>query len=69
MGSQYKMRVYKKGKKAMQQEVSKEAVEFVIEAKDNDPVKFKNEAADLLFHGSEDLSVGIGSIYRWMEDP
>jgi phosphoribosyl-ATP pyrophosphohydrolase/phosphoribosyl-AMP cyclohydrolase len=34
----------------MAQKVGEEAVELVIEAMDNDPVKFKNEAADLLFH-------------------
>ncbi len=34
----------------MAQKVGEEAVELLIEAKDNDPVKFKNEAADLLFH-------------------
>jgi phosphoribosyl-ATP pyrophosphohydrolase/phosphoribosyl-AMP cyclohydrolase len=32
------------------QKVGEEAVELIIEAKDNDIGKFKNEAADLLYH-------------------
>lgn len=46
----YTSRLFKKGINAMAQKVGEEAVELVIEAKDNDPVKFTNEAADLLFH-------------------
>ena len=34
----------------MAQKVGEEAVELVIEAKDNDEDLFKNEAADLLYH-------------------
>ena len=34
----------------MAQKVGEEAVELVIEAKDNNNDLFKNEAADLLFH-------------------
>jgi phosphoribosyl-ATP pyrophosphohydrolase/phosphoribosyl-AMP cyclohydrolase len=40
----------KKGINKIAQKVGEEAVELVIEAKDNDDEKFKNEAADLLFH-------------------
>ena len=32
------------------QKVGEEAVELIIEAKDNDEDKFKNECADLLYH-------------------
>ncbi|HUS02258.1 MAG TPA: phosphoribosyl-ATP diphosphatase, partial [Chitinophagaceae bacterium] len=39
-----------KGVNAVAQKVGEEAVELIIEAKDNDAEKFKNEAADLLFH-------------------
>ena len=39
-----------KGLNAVAQKVGEEAVELIIEAKDNDPERFKNEAADLLFH-------------------
>lgn len=34
----------------MAQKVGEEAIELVIEAKDNNPELFKNEAADLLYH-------------------
>ena len=34
----------------MAQKVGEEAVELVIEAKDNNDDLFKNEAADLLYH-------------------
>jgi phosphoribosyl-ATP pyrophosphohydrolase/phosphoribosyl-AMP cyclohydrolase len=39
-----------KGLNAVAQKVGEEAVELIIEAKDNDAERFKNEAADLLFH-------------------
>jgi phosphoribosyl-ATP pyrophosphohydrolase/phosphoribosyl-AMP cyclohydrolase len=42
--------LFKKGINAVSQKVGEEAVEMVIEAKDNDNEKFLNEAADLLFH-------------------
>ncbi len=42
--------LFKKGLNKIAQKVGEEAVELVIEAKDNDDEKFKNEAADLLFH-------------------
>ena len=42
--------LFKKGINAIAQKVGEEAVELVIESKDNDKEKFLNEAADLLFH-------------------
>ena len=42
--------LFKKGINAIAQKVGEEAVELVIESKDNDKEKFINEAADLLFH-------------------
>lgn len=42
--------LFKKGINKVAQKVGEEAVELVIEAKDNDLTLFKNEAADLLFH-------------------
>jgi phosphoribosyl-ATP pyrophosphohydrolase/phosphoribosyl-AMP cyclohydrolase len=42
--------LFKKGINAIAQKVGEEAVELVIESKDNDEEKFLNEAADLLFH-------------------
>jgi phosphoribosyl-AMP cyclohydrolase / phosphoribosyl-ATP pyrophosphohydrolase len=46
----YTSSLFKKGINAIAQKVGEEAVELVIESKDNDAEKFKNEAADLLFH-------------------
>jgi len=46
----YVSSLFKKGLNKIAQKVGEEAVELVIEAKDNDDDKFKNEAADLLFH-------------------
>jgi phosphoribosyl-AMP cyclohydrolase / phosphoribosyl-ATP pyrophosphohydrolase len=46
----YTASLFKKGINKIAQKVGEEAVELVIEAKDNDVNLFKNEAADLLFH-------------------
>lgn len=46
----YTNTLYKKGINRVAQKVGEEAVELVIEAKDNDVERFKNEAADLLYH-------------------
>jgi phosphoribosyl-ATP pyrophosphohydrolase/phosphoribosyl-AMP cyclohydrolase len=46
----YTSSLFKKGINTIAQKVGEEAVELIIEAKDNDEQKFKNEAADLLFH-------------------
>ena len=43
-------RLASKGINAIAQKVGEEAVELVIEAKDDNEEKFMNEAADLLFH-------------------
>jgi phosphoribosyl-AMP cyclohydrolase / phosphoribosyl-ATP pyrophosphohydrolase len=42
--------LYKKGINKVAQKVGEEAVELIIEAKDNDIINFENEAADLLYH-------------------
>jgi len=42
--------LYKRGINKVAQKVGEEAVELIIEAKDNDDSLFKNEAADLLYH-------------------
>ncbi len=42
--------LYKRGINKVAQKVGEEAVELVIEAKDNNAELFKNEAADLLYH-------------------
>jgi phosphoribosyl-ATP pyrophosphohydrolase/phosphoribosyl-AMP cyclohydrolase len=46
----YTNTLFKKGVNKVAQKVGEEAVELVIEAKDNNIDLFKNEAADLLYH-------------------
>jgi len=46
----YTNKLYKRGINKVAQKVGEEAVELIIEAKDNDDDLFKNEAADLLYH-------------------
>lgn len=46
----YTNSLFSQGINKVAQKVGEEAVELVIEAKDNNPELFKNEAADLLFH-------------------
>jgi phosphoribosyl-AMP cyclohydrolase / phosphoribosyl-ATP pyrophosphohydrolase len=49
-GDSYTSSLFSKGINKIAQKVGEEAVEVVIEAKDNNAAAFKNEAADLLFH-------------------
>jgi phosphoribosyl-ATP pyrophosphohydrolase/phosphoribosyl-AMP cyclohydrolase len=42
--------LYRKGINKVTQKVGEEAVELIIEAKDNEIVNFRNEVADLLYH-------------------
>lgn len=46
----YTNKLYKSGINKVAQKVGEEAVELVIESKDNNEDLFKNEAADLLYH-------------------
>lgn len=46
----YVRQLFDKGQAKIAQKVGEEAVELVIEAMGNDDVRFRNEAADLLFH-------------------
>jgi len=46
----YTNQLYKRGMNKVAQKVGEEAVELVIEAKDDDAHLFKNEAADLMYH-------------------
>ena len=46
----YVRQLFSKGINSIAQKVGEEAVELIIEAKDNDDELFVNEAADLLFH-------------------
>jgi phosphoribosyl-AMP cyclohydrolase / phosphoribosyl-ATP pyrophosphohydrolase len=49
-GSSYTSSLFAKGINKIAQKVGEEAVELVIESKDNNEEKFLNEAADLLYH-------------------
>lgn len=46
----YTYSLYQRGINKIAQKVGEEALELVIEAKDDNPDLFKNEAADLLYH-------------------
>jgi phosphoribosyl-AMP cyclohydrolase / phosphoribosyl-ATP pyrophosphohydrolase len=46
----YTNKLYRRGINKVAQKVGEEAIELVIEAKDNNEGLFKNEAADLLYH-------------------
>lgn len=46
----YTNKIFKEGINRATQKVGEEAVELIIEAKDNDLNLFRNEAADLLYH-------------------
>lgn len=46
----YTNKIYRQGINKAAQKVGEEAIELVIEAKDNNLELFKNEAADLLYH-------------------
>lgn len=46
----YTTSLFNKGINAVAQKVGEEAVELIIEAKDNNDELFENEAADLLYH-------------------
>ena len=46
----YTNQLYRKGINKVAQKVGEEAIELVIEAKDDNTELFKNEAADLLYH-------------------
>ena len=48
--SSYTNKLFRKGINKVAQKVGEEAVELIIEAKDNNDELFKNEAADLLYH-------------------
>jgi phosphoribosyl-ATP pyrophosphohydrolase/phosphoribosyl-AMP cyclohydrolase len=48
--SSYTASLFKKGINTIARKVGEEAVELIIESKDDDEEKFLNEAADLLFH-------------------
>jgi phosphoribosyl-AMP cyclohydrolase / phosphoribosyl-ATP pyrophosphohydrolase len=46
----YTTKLFRKGINKIAQKVGEEAVELIIEAKDNEDTLFLNEAADLVYH-------------------
>lgn len=60
----YTASLFRKGINKVAQKVGEEAVELVIEAKDNDKDLFLNEAADLLYHY---LVLLAAKNYSWAE--
>lgn len=48
--SSYTVSLFKKGMNKIIQKFGEEAIELVIEAKDDNDILFKNEAADLFYH-------------------
>ena len=67
----YTSQLFKKGINKIAQKVGEEAIELVIEAKDDDAELFKNEAADLLFHLLILLrakNVGLPDVVRILEE-
>jgi len=50
IGESYTNKLFRKGINKVAQKVGEETVELIIEAKDDNPELFKNEAADLLYH-------------------
>ncbi|MBN1791270.1 MAG: phosphoribosyl-ATP diphosphatase [Bacteroidales bacterium] len=49
-GNSYTTSLFQKGINKIAQKVGEEAVELIIEAKDDNRVLFLNESADLLYH-------------------
>ena len=69
--SSYTVSLFREGINKIAQKVGEEAVELVIEAKDNNDELFKNEAADLIFHFLvllEEKGVSLSEVIRVLED-
>ena len=67
----YTRRLFEEGINKIAQKLGEEAVELIIEAKDNDDERFKNEAADLLFHLLvllEAKNVDLDEVIQVLED-
>ena len=67
----YTTKLFSSGINKMAQKVGEEAVELVIEAKDQNDDLFLNEAADLMYHLLVLLSAksfGIGDVVKVLEE-
>ena len=49
-GGSYTSKLFQKGINKIAQKLGEEAIELIIESKDDDSTLFLNEAADLLYH-------------------
>ena len=70
-GKSYTTSLFEKGINKIAQKVGEEAVELVIEAKDNNDDLFKNEAADLIFHLMvllEQKNMSMGEVVAILEE-
>ncbi|MCI4668430.1 MAG: bifunctional phosphoribosyl-AMP cyclohydrolase/phosphoribosyl-ATP diphosphatase HisIE [Bacteroidia bacterium] len=65
--SSYTSKLFARGINKVAQKVGEEAVELVIEAKDDDKSLFLNEAADLLYHTLVLLEAKNSSLYEVLE--
>lgn len=69
--SSYTVSLFQEGINKIAQKVGEEAVELVIEAKDSDDDRFKNEAADLIFHLLillEEKNIPLESVIEVLEE-
>ena len=67
----YTVQLFQKGINKIAQKVGEEAVELVIEAKDSDDERFKNEAADLIYHLLvllEQKEIGLDEVISVLEE-
>lgn len=70
-GKSYTTSLFEKGINKIAQKVGEEAVELVIEAKDDNDDLFKNEAADLIFHLMvllEEKNMSLPEVVAVLED-
>ena len=69
--SSYTVSLFRRGINKIAQKVGEEAVELVIEAKDSDDERFRNEAADLMYHFLvllEEKEVSLEEVIQVLEE-
>ena len=69
--SSYTVSLFQEGINKIAQKVGEEAIELVIEAKDSDDGRFKNEAADLIYHLLvllEEKNVSLRDVIQVLEE-
>ncbi len=68
--SSYTVSLFHEGINKIAQKVGEEAVELIIEAKDADDERFRNEAADLIYHLLvllEEKQIPLGDVVKVLE--